>query len=83
MKILKTYFEEKNLPFEEWNFDINGNVHFISNEFIIDVILNATPRFEQEEIWSVIRRIDFKNGNVNHFLRHLAEGYIKNNYERP
>jgi hypothetical protein len=77
MTYLHTFFAEKNLPFAQWEFTAdNGDVHIISNEVVIETILTATPRHEQKKIASVIRRIDFANGNVNHFLRHLAGALI-------
>ena len=76
MRYLKTFFEEKNLPLANWELEDNeGTVHWISNEVVIEHIF-AAPRGEQEQIAAVIRKIDFANGDVNHFLRHLAGALI-------
>ena len=75
---LKTFFEEKNLPYAEFEIETADNVHFISNEIVIEHIMIA-PAHEQEGIANIIRQIDFKNGDVNHFLKHLA-GAIAANY---
>lgn len=49
-------------------------------DFLIDVITNHTPDHEQKKILDIIFQIDFKNGDVHHFLEHLATGYVKTNY---
>lgn len=73
---LKTFFKEKDLPLENWELlDNDGTPHFISNEVVIEAIGNA-PAEEQRQIADVIRQIDFKNGNVNDYLKHLAGALI-------
>jgi hypothetical protein len=73
---LKTFFTEKNLPLANWELQAeNGTVHLISNEVVIESIL-AAGRDEQTQIGNVIRKIDFMNGDVNDFLRHLAGALI-------
>lgn len=79
-EVLERFFEEKELNFEAWEIEHNGNTHFIDNDFIIDVILNSTGKKEQNQIMEKIVWIDFKNGNVNHFLKFLADAYVKVNY---
>lgn len=69
---LKTFFEEKNLP--EVTFEVdspNGTPNFIPNNVVIEHILAAGP-YEQQQIANILRKIDFANGDVNHFLKHLA-----------
>lgn len=79
MKYLQTFFKEKDLGYKLFEVeDQNGTVHLIDSETVIDIILNQTPREEQEQIGNVIRRIDFANGDVLHFLEHLAAGLVKN-----
>ena len=76
MKYLKTFFDEKNLPLQNWELvDQDGVTHWISNEVVIEHIF-ATTRQEQTQIANMIRKIDFMNGDVNHFLRHLAGALI-------
>ncbi len=76
---LRTFFAEKNLPFAQWDLTAdNGAFHIISNEVVIETILTGTPKHEQKQIANVIRRIDFLNGNVNDFLKHLAGALINN-----
>jgi hypothetical protein len=71
---LKTFFEEKNLDrtqvFEKTA--PLGTVNMIEAGVVIDTILTATPKDEQEKIATILRKIDFANGDVMHFLDHLA-----------
>lgn len=78
-KYFETFFTEKQLPYAEFEIEFNGQVHFIDNEFVIELI-KGTQGKEAEAIRTTLVKIDFANGDVNHFLRHLAEGYIKANY---
>lgn len=73
---LETFFEEKDLPFVSWSvLDSDGNTHHINNEVVIEMIGKA-PDSEQEQIAGVIRKIDFHNGDVNDFLKHLAGALV-------
>lgn len=79
-KWFTTFFEEKDLPNAQWEIEHEGQVHLVDSEFIQEVIIKSTPTHEQKGIQNVLVKIDFKDGDVNHFLRHLAEGYVINNY---
>lgn len=73
---LKTFFEEKDLPEVSWELEADdGTTHFISNTVVLEA-MEATPDFELQAIEYMIRRIDFENGNVNDFLKHLAGALI-------
>ena len=73
---LKTFFEEKALEYVDWELESNnGEMNFISNEVVIEHIMIA-PEHEKRSIQSVLRKIDFVNGNVNDFLKHLAGALI-------
>lgn len=76
IKYLKTFFEEKQLPEMNWELTAtDGTAHFISSAVVIEAISGA-PKNEQEAIANVIRRIDFYNGDVNDYLKHLAGALI-------
>ena len=69
---LTTFFEEKDLPTVSWEITSkDGTWNHISNEVVIEHVL-ATQGDERRKIENVIRKIDFQNGDVNHFLRFLA-----------
>ena len=72
-----TFLNEKNLPFEIWKIkDAAGNTHIIDSDIVVETILQATQPAEQEKIRNILVRIDFKNGSVNHFFKHLATGIV-------
>lgn len=80
-KYFEVFFEEKGIHLEDEFYEVEhgGQSHFIEGGFLKELIFGA-PVHEQKSIANVLRRIDFANGNVKHFLRHLAEGYVKANY---
>jgi hypothetical protein len=76
-RYLQTFFKEKALPFAAWEIvSSSGTSHMIDSAVVIEAILHA-PAEEQQKIAAIIREIDFKNGDVNHFLKHLAKGVVE------
>jgi len=72
-----TFLEEKNLPYVAWEIvDRAGMTHFIDSDVVIETIKNA-PAGDQKKIKEMIVKIDFHNGDVNHFFRHLAQGLVE------
>lgn len=77
---LERFIEEKELNLDhEFVFTKEGNTHFMSLEFLVELMFKA-PKHEQEQIKNKIVYIDFKNGDVMHFFNFLAGAYIKTNY---
>jgi hypothetical protein len=76
---LRTFVEEKDLPVENFEIKHNGNVHLMDNYDMIEIMCEL-PEEHHDKIKQMMVTIDFLNGNVNHFIRHLAEGYIYTNY---
>ena len=73
---LLTFFKEKQLPIAMWQLDDkHGETHFIDNQVVIEAVLN-TNKNEQKGIADMIRKIDFNNGDVNNYLKHLAGALI-------
>ena len=71
-----TFIEEKDLPYKTWEIeDRNGVINFIDNDFIIDTIKNC-PNTEQHGIKNMLIKIDFANGDVNDYFKHLATGLV-------
>lgn len=76
IKYLKTFFAEKQLPYASWHlFDDDGVRHLIDSDVVLEHIEHASAD-EQNKIADVIRKIDFANGDVNNYLRHLAGALI-------
>jgi hypothetical protein len=77
---LYNFFEEKDIPSKVFNIkDRRGVSHSIPNEVVVEHIA-LTKGSERNKIEQILRQIDFKNGNVNHFLEHLAKA-IAEQYE--
>ncbi len=69
---LRRFFEEKDLA--EKTFEITntaGTFHAIPNAVVVEHIA-LTSGNEKAKIESILRRIDFANGDINDFLAHLA-----------
>lgn len=74
LSYLKTFFAEKQL--EEQVYEVTakgGTTNLICTADVIDTLLNASDSI-QTKAASILRTIDFANGDVHHFLRHCAEG---------
>lgn len=70
------FFEEKELPYRMWEIVKDDTVHFIDSEVVIEAIKNA-PAGEQKAIRNTLVAIDFRNGDVMHYLEHLAKILVK------
>lgn len=81
--ILATFFrkmiEEKELLNEAISVEHNGFQHIVEVSFLLEVIENASEK-EKQQIKNTFSLIDFKNGNLMHYLKFLAQAYISNNY---
>lgn len=77
---LKFFFEEKEIEPRTFAISHGGQTHMVESEFLQNVIVNHTPANEQERILDIIAQIDFRNGDVNPFLEHLARTYIMIKY---
>ena len=67
------FFDEKNL--ENRIYEVaapQGTMNFIETDMVIAKI-KTTQGEEAQKIETVLRTIDFANGNVHHFLNHIAQ----------
>ena len=76
-KWFETFLEEKNAPIKSWEIESNGTTHFIDSDVVIEAI-KTTSGQEQAQIKNTLVMIDFKNGDINHFFKHLAHGLVAN-----
>lgn len=70
---ITTYFKEADVDRERM-YEVeseNGTMNLIQSGNVIDTI-KQTSGPERTEIANVIRKIDFANGDIHHFLKHLA-----------
>lgn len=76
-KFLRDFFAEKDIP--EKTFEVEGKTtgtNYIPNTVVVEHMA-LIGREEAKGIENVLRRIDFANGDVNHFLGHLAQALAK------
>lgn len=72
-----TFVDEKDLPVENWEIeDSRGMTHFISSDVVQEFIVSELPESDQKEVKEILIKIDFQNGDVNHFFRYLAKGMV-------
>jgi hypothetical protein len=74
LRYLTAFFNEKAIDRDE-TFDVdskNGTPNVMSYGVVIDTIKGA-PINEQRGIADMLRKIDFRNGDVKDYLRHLAK----------
>ncbi|MAW05249.1 MAG: hypothetical protein CL918_01695 [Deltaproteobacteria bacterium] len=73
MNFFDTFFSEKNLV--EKTYEVvspNGTPNLIPTSAVIAGI-KTTQGEEAKKIEAILRKIDFLNGDVHHFLAHLAQ----------
>lgn len=65
-----TFLAEKNIDMSEVL--VNTDEKFIQVGDVCQAIVNTTPE-EQASIKEMLVHIDFKNGDVLHYLKHLSQ----------
>jgi hypothetical protein len=78
-KYFQNFFDEKEIPHTIFEVEHNGELHMVENGVVIDLIKTLSGQ-EAKSVRDTLVKIDLHNGNVNHFLEHLANGYIKSNF---
>ena len=73
IKWLDTFIEEKEINLQD-TFDVKGKngLNTIPYGVVVEHIKISTKQ-EQEKIKNIIVNIDFKNGDVLHFFKHLGK----------
>ena len=70
---LHRFFREKSLKPTTYHIvDSSGLSHSIPTQVVIEAIASTSGE-ERKHIEGIIRKIDFSNGDLHHFLRHLAQ----------
>ena len=74
---LDTFISEKNLPMEDtFKIEKNNNLNIMTYKTIYEHILIANDQ-EQKQIKDMIVKIDFLNGNVLKFFKHLGNAIAR------
>jgi len=79
---LRDFFAEKDIAprvFEKTS--KSGMPHFVPNEVVVEHMKNLEDPEIIKNLERTLRQIDFHNGDVNHFLAHLA-GAVVEQFER-
>jgi len=75
-KWIDRFLEEKNIDrYELFTIEKNGNKHIFEIGHIVDSI-KVTSSEEQEEIKKSLIKIDFVNGDIRDYIKHLANALI-------
>ena len=75
---LDVFMSEKEIDMED-HFEAtseNGTPNIIPYGVVIEHIKETSPE-EQKKIKEILVEIDFKNGDVRHFLRHLGKDIVR------
>lgn len=76
-KWFTTFLDEKDVQKVSWEIeDGTGTLHFISSDVVIEHVM-MTVGDEQAAIKDMLVKIDFANGDVNHFFKHLANALVQ------
>lgn len=70
---LDTLIEEKNINLDE-QFQVEGKsgTNYMQYYNVVEAIKKTSPQ-EQAGIKNTLVKIDFANGDIRHFFRHLAQ----------
>ena len=75
---LRNFFAEKDIP--ETTFtkvSRSGMTHFVENTVVVEHLMVIEDDSILRGIEDTLRRIDFRDGDVNHFLEHLAGAVVE------
>ena len=73
----KDYFNESDKIDSSFEVtDSKGNTHIFDREMVLQEILSL-PNSNQKQIRDRFVIIDFKNGDINHFIKYILKGLVK------
>ena len=71
-KYLQTFFEEKDLELKVFYYERDSKTIPVTNIEVIERFLAQSDTITLKKAEDILRRIDFANGDVNHFLEHIG-----------
>lgn len=75
-KWFNTFISEKEIGYKAFELqDSTGMTHFIDSDFVIEAIKTA-PKHEQTAIKNMLVKIDYINGDVLDYFKHLAQALV-------
>ena len=75
-KWLDVFLEEKQIQNQFFDVEYEGLVHIVEQE-ILTSFIKTMPKEIKKQVQKTFVMIDFKNGDVKHYLNHLANGYVR------
>jgi len=76
-RYFKDFFEEKsNIDDEFVVEDSKGQTHIFMKDQVLEEIL-AMDNSTKKKIRTKFVQIDFKNGDINHFIKYMLKGLVK------
>lgn len=69
---ITTFFAEKDLDDRIYEVECGDTLNLISTADVITRI-GFTSGTERQQIERILRELDFRNGDIHHFLGHLAQ----------
>ena len=81
---LKNFFLEKDIApaMFELQSPRTGEMHYIPNSVVVEHFVHLDDD-QAEHVSRILRNIDFANGDVNHFLEHMAGWVVQCAETRP
>jgi hypothetical protein len=79
LSFFRIMLEEKGLDNEIIDVEHKDNIHKIEMDVLID-LMESVNKQDQKKIEETMRFIDFKNGDMMHYMKHLATGYVVTHY---
>lgn len=75
LSFFRIMLEEKELDEVVMEIEHNEFVHMVEMDVLIQFI-ESINELDQKQIEVTMRHIDFKNGDMMHYMKHLATGYV-------
>ncbi|KAA5263696.1 hypothetical protein [Bacteroides faecis] len=75
MSYIETLLKEKDIDLGTWLLEDKGQIG-LTIEMLIEFVYSM-PDATVQEVENTFRKIDFKNGDVMHYVTFLAEGMIE------
>ena len=77
-KYIDMFFKEKDLPIEHWTFTGEHEgmsvIQVYDSRTIIAYLRNISDPFSQSSVMKVLSVLDFHDGDINDFLKYVANG---------
>jgi len=78
---IDTFLREKDIDkYETFTIERNGNQHIIEIGHVVEMI-KVTDTQEQNAIKNMLVKIDFLNGDVRDYIKHLANALVDAYYK--